>query len=299
MNYLICTLDDENYTEPTFHVCDTKKSAFIESMKMLEELFQEEDSKIEITNRGDVLRIDWSHKNGFFVIEDLPFEESAGDYLLVWHHAYGVNFKILAQGTYEECVKERIRIIKKIFPLGIMRNLTWKPIPVLTPVKNGKYSALSISKKFNFKYEEDNHMEAKEMIIKDLLKMQEKTAKCNGLVAGMVAQTWVIRMLGDKIREYDGEPYVINNQEESTDELTVDISKIDFDQLACEIIDQYESDRQESGRKEIVCGMKHVLEKYTEKHDREIIDEMLMTFTGWELATLVEMSKTQEYDDEF
>lgn len=142
-------------------------------------------------------------------------------------------------------------------------------------------------------------MEAKEMIIKDLLKMQEKTAKCNGLVAGMVAQTWVIRMLGDKIREYDGEPYVINNQEESTDELTVDISKIDFDQLACEIIDQYESDRQESGRKEIVCGMKHVLEKYTEKHDREIIDEMLMTFTGWELATLVEMSKTQEYDDEF
>lgn len=115
MNYLICTLDDENYTEPTFHVCDTKKSAFIESMKMLEELFQEEDSKIEITNRGDVLRIDWSHKNGFFVIEDLPFEESAGDCLLVWHHAYGVNFKILAQGTYEECVKERIRIIKKIF----------------------------------------------------------------------------------------------------------------------------------------------------------------------------------------
>ena len=52
-------------------------------------------------------------------------------------------------------------------------------------------------------------MEAKEMIIKDLLKMQEKTAKCNGLVAGMVAQTWVIRMLGDKIREYGGEPYVL------------------------------------------------------------------------------------------
>lgn len=52
-------------------------------------------------------------------------------------------------------------------------------------------------------------METKEMIIKDLLKMQEKTAKCNGLVAGFVAQTWVIRMLGDKIREYGGNPYVI------------------------------------------------------------------------------------------
>lgn len=156
-------------------------------------------------------------------------------------------------------------------------------------------------------------MEAKEMIIKDLLEMQEKTAKCNGLITGMVAQSWVIQMLGDKIREYGGEPYVLeknldgnwkmvrdtNNQDEFTDELAVDISKIDFDQLACEIIDQYESDRQASGRNEIVGGMKHVLEKYTDKHDREIIDEMLMTFTGWKLSTLVELSKTQECDDEF
>ena len=156
-------------------------------------------------------------------------------------------------------------------------------------------------------------MEAKEMIIKDLLKMQEKTAKCNGLVAGFVAQTWVIRMLGDKIREYGGNPYVIkknpdgnwkmvrdtNNQEESTDEQMVDISNIDFNQLACEIIDQYESDRQESGRAEIVSGMKYILEKYTDSHDRKIIDEMLMIFTGWKLSTLVEMSNTQEDDDEF
>lgn len=157
-------------------------------------------------------------------------------------------------------------------------------------------------------------MRTEEMIIKDLLEMQEKVAKCNGLVAGMVAQTWVIQMLGDKIREYGGVPYVLekkqngnwnivrdteeSDKKEPEDE-TVDISKIDFDQLACEIIDQYESDRQESGRNEIVCGMKHVLGKYTDSHDREIIDEMLMTFTGWKLATLVEMSKTQEYDDEF
>lgn len=70
------------------------------------------------------------------------------------------------------------------------------------------------------------------------------------------------------------------NQEESTDEQVVDISKIDFDQLACEIIDQYESDRLESGRAEIVSGMKYILEKYTDSHDRKIIDEMLMIFTG-------------------
>lgn len=150
-------------------------------------------------------------------------------------------------------------------------------------------------------------------IVRDLLLMQEKTAKCNGFVAGMVAQSWVIQMLGDKIREYGGFPYVLEKnpdgsfklvleakdqvQEEFTDEF-VDISKIDFDQLACEIIDQYESERLESGRKELVKGMEYVLSKYNDPHDREVIDEMLMTFTGWKLSTLVEKSKTQEYDDE-
>lgn len=75
MKHLICELNDENYTEPYFHVCDTKKSAFIESMKMLEELFQNKDSKIEISHRGDVLRVDWSSKDGFYVIENLPVDE--------------------------------------------------------------------------------------------------------------------------------------------------------------------------------------------------------------------------------
>lgn len=81
-------------------------------------------------------------------------------------------------------------------------------------------------------------------IVRDLLLMQEKTAKCNGFVAGMVAQSWVIQMLGDKIREYGGFPYVLEKnpdgsfklvleakdqvQEEFTGEF-VDISKIDYD----------------------------------------------------------------------
>ena len=81
-------------------------------------------------------------------------------------------------------------------------------------------------------------------IVRDLLLMQEKTAKCNGFVAGMVAQSWVIQMLGDKIREYGSFPYVLEKnpdgsfklvleakdqvQEEFTDEF-VDISKIDYD----------------------------------------------------------------------
>lgn len=56
-------------------------------------------------------------------------------------------------------------------------------------------------------------------------------------------------------------------EEEFPDEF-VDISKIDFDQLACEIIDQYESERLESGRKELVKGMEYVLSKYNDPNDR-------------------------------
>ena len=66
---------------------------------------------------------------------------------------------------------------------------------------------------------------------------------------------------------------------------------INFDKLAIVIIDEFESDRECSGRDEIVKGMKYVLNKYTSGHDREIIDQMLMTFTGWTLQTLLGKAK--------
>ena len=56
------------------------------------------------------------------------------------------------------------------------------------------------------------------------------------------------------------------------------------------------SDRECSGRSEIVKGMKYVLDKYTSEHDREIIDQMLMTFTGWTLQIL--LKKAEEVSDE-
>ena len=71
-------------------------------------------------------------------------------------------------------------------------------------------------------------------------------------------------------------------QQETTNS-KIDISAIDYDALACVIIDAYESDRAESGRKEIVKGIKYTLQKYQTAHDREIIDDMLMNFTGYTL----------------
>lgn len=66
-------------------------------------------------------------------------------------------------------------------------------------------------------------------------------------------------------------------------------TKIDFDKLAVSIIEAYESDREESGRSELAKGMEYVLDKYKSDHDKEIISEMLMAFTGYSLDTLLKM----------
>lgn len=49
-------------------------------------------------------------------------------------------------------------------------------------------------------------------VISMLKKMQIDTAKCNGFIAGMVSQTWVIRdLIGEKIKDLGGTPYVIKD----------------------------------------------------------------------------------------
>lgn len=66
---------------------------------------------------------------------------------------------------------------------------------------------------------------------------------------------------------------------------------INFEKLAVAIIDSFESDREESGRKEIVSGMKYVLKKYQAEPERGVIDDMLTTFTGWSLESLLEQAE--------
>lgn len=72
-------------------------------------------------------------------------------------------------------------------------------------------------------------------------------------------------------------------------------TKIDFDKLAVSIIEAYESDREESGRSELAKGMEYVLDKYKSDHDREIISEVLMAFTGYSLDTLLKMQTKSWY----
>lgn len=49
----------------------------------------------------------------------------------------------------------------------------------------------------------------KEDVIEILRELQMDTAKCNGLFAGHVSQSWVIEKLGEKIIELGGSPYIV------------------------------------------------------------------------------------------
>lgn len=78
----------------------------------------------------------------------------------------------------------------------------------------------------------------------------------------------------------------------------VNFDEINYDKLAIAIINSFESDREESGRRELVKGMNYVVKKYKDSSNAmSIVDDVLITFTGWSLESLVELS-THVTDDE-
>lgn len=77
----------------------------------------------------------------------------------------------------------------------------------------------------------------------------------------------------------------------------LDVKNIDYDKLAIAIITEWDSDREESGRKELVKGISFILSKYQTEEERGIIDDMLMTFTGWTLRTLLKKAEAVSDDE--
>ena len=77
----------------------------------------------------------------------------------------------------------------------------------------------------------------------------------------------------------------------------LDIKSIDYDKLAIAIINEWDSDREESGRKELVKGMSYILSKYQTEEERGINDDMLMIFTGWTLRTLLKKAEAVSDDE--
>lgn len=73
--------------------------------------------------------------------------------------------------------------------------------------------------------------------------------------------------------------------------MNIEKKDINYDKLAVAIIDAYDSDRMESGRKELVRSMRHVLDKYQKEEELQVVDDMLIAFTGYKLDTLLNMAE--------
>lgn len=128
MKYILCELDDESYAHPSFGFYDSFNSAQKEAIESIIYIFnyaegynlqlktEDPESEKDII---DSVRIsaNWGkNRENFYVTEFFPIDESKGTHLLVWHHAYeGVGFKILLQGTYEECLAERRKQMKELY----------------------------------------------------------------------------------------------------------------------------------------------------------------------------------------
>ena len=112
MRYLLCELNDENYTDASFYFFYTlsmaNNAAILDCVKNF-------DGNCEIETENNGLRVTSRNGDSFYVIEIKEFDEDNGTHLLVWHHGYeGVDFEIRFQGTYEECCKQREREIKEL-----------------------------------------------------------------------------------------------------------------------------------------------------------------------------------------
>lgn len=110
--FLLCELDDENYTSPCFSQFNSFKKAFYKALVSCGN-FKDDNMRIDVADNRN--RISANTDDGhFFVTEIKEFDENKGDYILVWHHAYN-GFGILNVGTEEECIQKRIEELKKIF----------------------------------------------------------------------------------------------------------------------------------------------------------------------------------------
>lgn len=110
--YIVCGINDENYTEAMYEFFYTYASA---KNKAIIDCVNQFDGNGEIETMDNGFRITSKYEEAFYVTEIKQIDQSQGNYLLVWHHGYeGVNFEIKYQGTYDECVLQRKREIKEL-----------------------------------------------------------------------------------------------------------------------------------------------------------------------------------------
>lgn len=112
IKYLLCELDDENYTEPRFIVFESKKLAINKAIEICLDAASNNDLTLEIKDNQE--RISVNFGDCFCVTEIKKFDAGEWKYALVWHHAYnGVGFELEFVGTYEECKLKMKQSIRK------------------------------------------------------------------------------------------------------------------------------------------------------------------------------------------
>lgn len=122
--FLLCDLDDENYSCPGFAFYRTPEEA--EQAAIAACKSWEEDCTLdnENTSADNVIRIVGEEADSFYVTEVKRIDPKYGEYLLLWHHGYyGVAFSVLHQGTLDECQKVRKeKEDQLIFDLELKKN---------------------------------------------------------------------------------------------------------------------------------------------------------------------------------
>lgn len=121
LRYLLCELNDENYTEPTFTVFDSHELAFKQAVERCTGVAYYYESDFELECKDNLNRISitfnknpYGEDNNFYTTEIKEYDSAKGNYVLVWHHAYnGVGFDVELVGTYEECKQKMIDSVHK------------------------------------------------------------------------------------------------------------------------------------------------------------------------------------------
>ena len=72
----------------------------------------------------------------------------------------------------------------------------------------------------------------------------------------------------------------------------------DYGKLAVTIIDEFDKDKEESGRSEMERSLELLLDKHDNEHDLEVISDTLIALTGYSLETLIERSEHAVLDEE-
>lgn len=111
VKFLVCGLNDKNYTEAVYKFCDTFEEAKQECVNLIMGEYNFKTQKEAMNNMDlnkleeKVHRYDYHEGDNFCVNFIIEVEVNEGDYLLIWHHAYdGVDFHVEKIGTEIDCI---------------------------------------------------------------------------------------------------------------------------------------------------------------------------------------------------